>query len=199
MGKYEAKEPEKKYTPQQSLMLYLHDLIYLLTAIILIFTLIFRIVVVSGPSMFDTLMDGDYLLLLSNTFYHNPKQGDVVVLSKETYDNGTPIVKRVIATEGQSVDIDFVSGTVYVDGKELTEPYTHTPTNMQEGMKFPLTVDKGCIFVMGDNRNESKDSRDPEIGLVDTRQVLGKAIILFLPGDHRGTQKRDFGRVGVVV
>lgn len=199
MGKYEAKEPEKKYTPQQSLMLYLHDLIYLLTAIILIFTLIFRIVVVSGPSMFDTLMDGDYLLLLSNTFYHNPKQGDVVVLSKETYDSGTPIVKRVIATEGQSVDIDFVSGTVYVDGKELTEPYTHTPTNMQEGMKFPLTVDKGCIFVMGDNRNESKDSRDPEIGLVDTRQVLGKAIILFLPGDHRGTQKRDFGRVGVVV
>lgn len=199
MGKYEAKEPEKKYTPQQSLMLYLHDLIYLLTAIILIFTLIFRIVVVSGPSMFDTLMDGDYLLLLSNTFYHNPKQGDVVVLSKETYDNGTPIVKRVIATEGQSVDIDFVSGTVYVDGKELTEPYTHTPTNMQEGMKFPLTVDKGCIFVMGDNRNESKDSRDPEIGLVDTRQVLGKAIFLFLPGDHRGTQKRDFGRVGVVV
>ena len=199
MGKYEAKEPEKKYTPQQSLMLYLHDLIYLLTAIILIFTLIFRIVVVSGPSMFDTLMDGDYLLLLSNTFYHDPKQGDVVVLSKETYDNGTPIVKRVIATEGQSVDIDFVSGTVYVDGKELTEPYTHTPTNMQEGMKFPLTVDKGCIFVMGDNRNESKDSRDPEIGLVDTRQVLGKAIILFLPGDHRGTQKRDFGRVGVVV
>ena len=199
MGKYEAKEPEKKYTPQQSLMLYLHDLIYLLTAIILIFTLIFRIVVVSGPSMFDTLMDGDYLLLLSNTFYHNPKQGDVVVLSKETYDNGTPIVKRVIATEGQSVDIDFVSGTVYVDGKELTEPYTHTPTNMQEGMKFPLTVDKGCIFVMGDNRNESKDSRDPEIGLVDTRQVLGKAIILFLPGDHRGTQNRDFGRVGVVV
>ena len=199
MGKYEAKEPEKKFTAQQSLMLYLHDLIYLLTAIILIFTLIFRIVVVSGPSMFDTLMDGDYLLLLSNTFYHNPKQGDVVVLSKETYDNGTPIVKRVIATEGQSVDIDFVSGTVYVDGKELTEPYTHTPTNMQEGMKFPLTVDKGCIFVMGDNRNESKDSRDPEIGLVDTRQVLGKAIILFLPGDHRGTQKRDFGRVGVVV
>ena len=199
MGKYEAKEPEKKYTPQQSLMLYLHDLIYLLTAIILIFTLIFRIVVVSGPSMFDTLMDGDYLLLLSNTFYHNPKQGDVVVLSKETYDNGTPIVKRVIATEGQSVDIDFVSGTVYVDGKELTEPYTHTPTNMQEGMKFPLTVIEGCIFVMGDNRNESKDSRDPEIGLVDTRQVLGKAIILFLPGDHRGTQKRDFGRVGVVV
>ena len=101
MGKYEAKEPEKKYTPQQSLMLYLHDLIYLLTAIILIFTLIFRIVVVSGPSMFDTLMDGDYLLLLSNTFYHNPKQGDVVVLSKETYDNGTPIVNGLLPQKGR--------------------------------------------------------------------------------------------------
>lgn len=148
--------------------------------------------------MFDTLLDGDYLLLLSNTFYRDPQQGDVVVISKESYDNGTPIVKRVIATEGQTVDIDFTAGIVYVDGEALEEPYTQTPTNMQEGMEFPLTVDEGCIFVMGDNRNESKDSRNPEIGLVDTREVLGKAIFLFLPGDHKGTEKRDFGRVGTV-
>ena len=198
MGKFEKKEPEKKYTPQQSLMLYLHDLIYLLMAIILIFTLIFRIVVVSGPSMYDTLLDGDYLLLLSNTFYREPKQGDVVVISMDSYDNGTPIVKRVIATEGQTVDIDFSAGVVYVDGQALDEPYTYTPTNLQEGMEFPKTVEEGCLFVMGDNRNESKDSRNPEIGLVDTREVLGKAIVLILPGDHGRTEERDLGRIGLI-
>ena len=198
MGKYLRKKSDVQYTPQQSLMMYLHDLIYLLTVIILLFTLIFRIVIVSGPSMYNTLLDGDYLILLGNAFYRNPEKGDVVVISKDSYDNGTPIVKRVIATEGQIVDIDFSAGIVYVDGTALEEPYTHTPTNMQEGMVFPLIVEEGCIFVMGDNRNESKDSRNPEIGLVDTREILGKAIFLFLPGDHWGNEKRDFGRVGFV-
>ena len=189
---------ERKYTPQQNLMLYLHDLIFLMTVIIILFTLIFRIVVVSGPSMYDTLMDGDYLLLLSNSFYRSPKEGDIVVVSKQSYDDGTPIVKRVIATEGQKVDIDFEAGIVYVDDVALDEPYTYTPTNLAEGISFPLTVEEGCIFVMGDNRNESKDSRNPEIGLVDTREVLGKAIFLFLPGSHKGTVNPDFGRIGVV-
>lgn len=189
---------EKKYTPQQNLMLYLHDLIFLLTIIIILFTLIFRIVVVSGPSMYDTLVDGDYLLLLSNSFYRTPRQGDIVVVSKKSYDGGTPIVKRVIATEGQKVDIDFDAGIVYVDGVALDEPYTYTPTNLAEGISFPLTVDDGCIFVMGDNRNESKDSRDPEIGLVDIREVLGKAFFLFLPGSDKGTVNPDFSRIGFV-
>lgn len=196
-GNVLAKDLKKTtYTAQQNLVLYLHDLIYLLAVIILIFTLVFRIVIVSGPSMYDTLLNGDYLLLLSNTFYRNPEQGDIVVISKKSYDNGTPIVKRVIATEGQTVDIDFETGVVYVDGIELDEPYVQTPTNLQEGTRFPLTVEKGCVFLMGDNRNESKDSRSPEIGQVDTREILGKAIFLFLPGNHWNTESRDFGRIG---
>ena len=198
MGKYEKQEPEKKYTPQQNVLLHIQDLIYVLTAMILIFSLLFRVVVVSGPSMYRTLVDGDYLLLLSNTLYHNPKQGDVVVVSKDSYDDGTPLVKRVIATENQKVDIDFEHGIVYVDGQALDEPYIYSPTTLKEGVQFPLVVEEGCIFVLGDNRMDSKDSRSPEIGLIDTREVLGKAIFLFMPGSNKGTEKPEFGRMGVI-
>ena len=198
MGKYEKQEPEKKYTPQQNVLLHIQDLIYVLTAMILIFSLLFRVVVVSGPSMYRTLVDGDYLLLLSNTLYHNPKQGDVVVVSKDSYDDGTPLVKRVIATENQKVDIDFEHGIVYVDGQALDEPYIYSPTTLKEGVQFPLVVEEGCIFVLGDNRMDSKDSRSPEIGLIDTREVLGKAIFLFMPGSNNGTEKPEFGRIGVI-
>ena len=189
---------------QGTVLMYLHDFAYLLAGLILTFLLLFRVVVVSGTSMNNTLLDGDYLLLLSNTFYHDPQYGDIIVASKESFDNGAPIVKRVIATEGQVVDIDFVKGIVYVDGVALDEPYTMTPTNVQEGVSFPLTVEEGCLFVMGDNRNGSKDSRHPEIGLVDKREVLGKVFFLFIPGtngtDANGNpnQPKDYGRIGVV-
>ena len=131
MEQPERNQTEEKNTPQQNLMLYLHDLVYLLAAIIVAFSLLFRVVVVSGPSMYHTLVDGDYLILLSNTLYRSVKAGDVVVVSKQSFENGTPIVKRVIATEGQTVDIDFDAGTVSVDGVVLDEPYTNTPTNRQ--------------------------------------------------------------------
>lgn len=183
---------------QSTVLMYLHDLVYLLAGLILVFLLLFRVVVVSGTSMNRTLLDGDYLLLLSSTFYHNPQYGDIIVASKESFDDGAPIVKRVIATEGQVVDIDFRAGIVYVDGIPLDEPYTLTGTNAEEGMAFPLTVDEGCLFVMGDNRNGSKDSRHPEIGLVDKREVLGKVFFLFVPGTNGGLEKQDFNRVGVV-
>ena len=181
-----------------SLLTYLHDLVYLLGVVILILLLLFRVVVVSGPSMNSTLIDGDYLILLNNTFYRDPKPGDIIVASKESYDNGTPIVKRIIATEGQTVDIDFAAGIVFVDGKQLVEEYTYTPTNQYEGVDFPLTVAQGCVFVMGDNRNVSKDSRNPEIGLIDTREILGKAIFLVLPGTANGTIARQYYRIGVL-
>ena len=183
---------------QKTVLMYLHDLVYLLAGLILVFLLLFRVVVVSGTSMNDTLLDGDYLLLLSSTFYRNPQYGDIIVASKDSYDNGAPIVKRVIATEGQVVDIDFDKGIVYVDGKALDEPYTRTTTNTSEGVEFPLTVKEGCLFVMGDNRNGSKDSRHPEIGLVDKREVLGKVFFLFLPGTNYGEFPQDFGRIGVI-
>lgn len=183
---------------KKTVLAYLHDIILYLTVIVLLLLLVFRVVVVSGTSMNMTLLDGDYLLLISNILYPSPQRGDIVVVSKESFDDGAPIVKRVIATEGQTVDIDFEAGIVYVDGLALDEPYTFTPTNLNGGMNFPLTVEEGCIFVMGDNRNGSRDSRFPEIGLVDEREVLGKAILLFLPGTNRNTVARDFGRIGVI-
>ena len=198
MKKQDKKEPEKKLTPAQNLVLYLHDLLWMLAVIMVAFLVFFRIIVVSGPSMKQTLLDGDYLLLISNLFYHDPKQGDVVVVSKRSYDDGKPIVKRVIATQGQIVDMDFENGIVYVDGLPLEEDYVNTPTNLDEGTVFPQIVEEGCVFVMGDNRNNSKDSRSPEIGQVDTRQILGKVALLLFPGTDHGTQARDTQRIGTV-
>lgn len=194
----EKKPVKKTSSPGETLMEYLHDLVYIFAAVILLCLVCLRVVVVSGPSMYDTLVDGDYLLLMNNTFYREPQQGDIIVAGKQGFDDGVPFVKRVIATEGQVVDIDFKSGIVYVDGKPLEEEYTYTPTNISEGVEFPLEVEPGHVFVMGDNRNKSKDSRDPEIGLVDTREILGKVIFLFMPGTNGGKQEPDFSRIGVL-
>ena len=190
---------------QNAVILYFHDLAYLLVGILLVLLLVFRVVVVSGPSMNQTLVDGDYLLLLSNVFYGTPKQGDIIVASKGNFKNGEPIIKRVIATEGQWVDIDFNAGIVYVSDDPLQlrdhpldEPYTNTPTNLDERVQFPLQVEEGCLFVMGDNRNSSKDSRSPDIGLIDCREILGKAIFLAFPGNSAGSIVRDYKRIGVV-
>ena len=196
-----SSKPSRKLSWQQNVVLYFHDLAYLLAAIMLIFVLLFRIVIVDGTSMNQTLLHGDYLLLLGNLFYQEPEYGDIVVISKDSFDDGAPIVKRVIATEGQTVDIDFDSGVVYVDGVALDEPYTNTPTNTNGGTTFPLTVDEGCIFVMGDNRNKSKDSRYLEIGQIDAREVLGKAIFLIFPGDPdgpTGPESPDMSRIGAL-
>ena len=189
---------EKKNGLQQNLLLYLHDLVYMLAVIIVAFLLVFRLVVVSGSSMYSTLWDGDWMLVLSNTLYREPEYGDIVVVCKDSFNDGEPIIKRVIATEGQTVDIDFVSGTVFVDGKMLDEDYTFTPTNRNSGMEFPLTVEAGCVFALGDNRNDSLDSRYPAIGQIDKREILGKALFLFYPGTNEGNSTRDFDRIGAV-
>lgn len=195
----EKKKETPKYTWQQNLTLYLHDIVYMLVIVMVLLMLFFRIIVVDGPSMENTLLNGDYMLLVSNLFYKNPQYGDVVVVSKQAYDNGKPIVKRVIATEGQVVDIDFEAGIVYVDGTALDEPYTKTLTTLKEGNTFPQTVEPGCVFIMGDNRNNSKDSRSVSIGQVDKREVLGKAFFILFPGTGmRDSQQRDFGRIGAL-
>ena len=196
--KREQEAEKTQLTWKQNVMMYLHDAVYLLTVVMILFLLVFRIIIVSGDSMRKTLVDGDYLLLLNNVFYHEPKQGDVIVISKKSFDNGAAIVKRVIATEGQTVDIDFENGIVYVDGEALAEPYTNNPTNHTLGTRFPLTVAENCIFVLGDNRAVSRDSRDPAIGQVDKREVLGKALFLFLPGTDKDRTDRDYDRIGAV-
>ena len=196
----EEKTKKKKLTAAQSFFKDARDVLVIVCAFMLVYVLFFRTVVVDGSSMFDTLAHGDYLLILNNLVYQEPKAGDIIVASKDSFRGGACIIKRVIATEGQEVDIDFDSGTVYVDGKPLDEPYVFSPTNRPEGMKFPLIVDAGCIFVMGDNRMESMDSRDPAIGLIDKREVLGRALVLLWPGTGKGEYVTDFdlGRIGVI-
>ena len=192
----DKKKPELNW--KQTVMTYVHDLVYMLMAILLIFLLFFRIVVVSGQSMYPTLLDGDYVLLLNNLFYRQPQQGDIVVISKDSFDNGNAIVKRVIATQGQTVDIDFESGVVYVDGQALEETYINSPTYNEEGTVFPLEVAENCIFVLGDNRGVSLDSRHPKIGQIDKREVLGKVFFLMLPGTNYGELPRETDRIGVI-
>ena len=196
-NQFEKKEEEKSGI-KQSILDYLHDVIYILSAVVLLCLLCFRVVVVNGSSMYNTLIDGDYLLLISNTFYRDPQPGDIVVASIDSFDNGKPIVKRVIATEGQFVDIDFEAGIVYVDGVALEENYTYTKTTTQEGVSFPLRVEENHVFLMGDNRKESRDSRYPAIGQVDERELLGKAVFLFMPGTNKGNDPFDITRIGVL-
>ena len=190
------KKAEEKGGVRESILDYLHDLIYILAVVMLLCLLCFRIVVVNGSSMYNTLIDGDYLLLISNTFYRDPQPGDIVVASIDSFDDGAPIVKRIIATEGQIVDIDFEAGIVYVDGVALEEDYTYTKTTTQEGVSFPLRVEEGHVFLMGDNRESSRDSRYPGIGQVDRRELLGKAVFLLLPGTNRGHDSFDISRIG---
>ncbi len=197
MASREEKKEEKQDW-KKGTVLYLHDLIYMLMAILILFLLVFRVIVVSGDSMKRTLLDGDYLLLLNNTFYHEPEYGDIVVISKDSFDNGSPIVKRVIATEGQTVDIDFTEGVVYVDDIPLQEPYINNLTINSEGVSFPIIVEENNVFVLGDNRQVSKDSRSPEIGQIDKREILGKAIYLMIPGDDHGEDQMDYDRTGVI-
>ena len=190
------KEVQKK---EDNLFLsYLHDFAFLIAGVLLIFSFLFRVVVVSGPSMNATLVDGDWLILVGNVLYKEPKPGDIIVASKDAFDNGAPIIKRVIATEGQTVNIDFTAGVVYVDNVALTEEYTLCPTFLYEGIDFPVTVKEGCVFVLGDNRGDSKDSRSPEIGQIDKREILGKAVFLVVPGNNGGRTQRRFDRIGVL-
>ena len=198
IGKYEKRKPAgtpKRRSRRQQFVKDM-DAIHIVALILAVYILFFRIVVVVGPSMYDTLIQGDRVVLLSSLVYNDPKQGDIIVCSKESFDDGAAFVKRVIAIEGQTVDIDFDAGVVYVDGTALDEPYIHTPTTRAEGIEFPLTVDKGHVFVMGDNRDRSTDSRSPIIGLVDERQIVGKAIFILSPGNNGGKESPRYDRIG---
>jgi signal peptidase I len=197
--KQKQEQEEVKLSWPQRIVTDFHDLVHVLAVFMFIYILLFRVVVVVGPSMYNTLLDGDRLVLISNVLYRNPKQGDIIVASKESFRDGECIIKRIVATEGQTVDIDFQLGVVYVDGVALQEDYTYTMTNMDEGMKFPVTVPEGCVFAMGDNRNSSLDSRNPQIGFIDEREILGKAVFLMMPGTHGDTEKAQYDRIGFEV
>ena len=196
----EELELDPMYTPEtraQSFRLavysWLQPLLFALVFLILLSTFAGRIIGVDGSSMFPTLHDHDMLVLQSLAY--KPAQGDIVVLTQRSFSD-KPIVKRVIATEGQTVDIDFDAGVVRVDGTALTEPYIREDTHLDLGTEYPFTVPEGCVFLMGDNRNESRDSREPPLGAVDTRCVIGRAVFLLLPGMTEDLGMREWDRIG---
>ena len=137
-------------------------LVSAIIAVTFIFTFLFKISSVNGPSMLDSFHNGDRVFITAAGY--QPKYGNEV------------LIKRIIAVGGQTVDVDATAGTVTVDGKVLYEPYIREQTLTQGNMNFPLTVPEGYVFVMGDNRNHSTDSRYKSIGLIDERYIMGKAF-----------------------
>lgn len=192
--KKEEDQPEPMYRPQGAaqsftagLYSWLQPILFALAVLFVVSTFFGRLIGVEGSSMVPTLHNGDMLLLQS--IGYTPTAGDVVVLAEESFRDGEPIVKRVIATAGQRVDIDYDAHTVSVDGQVLSEPYLDPNDPMvakANAVNNHLTVPAGHIFVMGDNRNNSTDSRYAEVGMVDQRCVIGKAVWSLMP----------FGRIG---
>lgn len=158
---------------------WLESCIFAVVVILLIFTFLFRSATVSGSSMVPTLHDGERLIL-RQIGYNDPQYGDIIVVDR-TQHGEPPIIKRVIGREGDEIDINFQTGDVRRNGELLDEPYINEPTVTQRDVEFPVVIPEGCLFVMGDNRNNSADSRMTEIGMIDLRRVMGKAIFRFLP------------------
>ena len=196
-------EQEKQTAKGRDLYEWVQSLVGSVLVVVAIFTFVIRMMGVDGHSMLNTLQHGDRLLVVNSMLYHDYKYGDIVILRKDGVFDDDPIVKRVIAVEGQTVDIDFAEGIVYVDGEALEEDYIREPTYTAEGTEFPLTVPEGSIFVMGDNRNHSEDSRFSDVGCVKKEAVLGKVLLVIFPGRQTNelgavTGGRDWHRFGAV-
>lgn len=178
---------EEKRLPYDEWFYWLQTMVTAIVCIVLAFTFLGRITRVVGHSMDPTLSEGELLLVWS--LGYEPKAGDIVVCNKTTQEtasilHGDAIVKRVIATQGQSVDIDYTLGVVYVDGQPLEEDYIleemYLP-NHPDMQQTHFQVPEGSVFLMGDNRNGSTDSRHQLLGPVNNAYLLGKAVFVFFP------------------
>lgn len=169
-----TKKDKKERTLKEKLIISFYENVSMIAvgavAVMLIFTFGFRVSGIEGTSMLPTLEDGDRVVLTA--FDGNPKRGQVII-SVQPNAFGKPVVKRIIATENQTVDIDFTEGKVYVDGILLSEPYINNLTINSDDVAFPVTVPEGHVFVMGDNRQGSTDSRSTKIGFIDENYILG--------------------------
>lgn len=175
------KENDEKVSLLQEILGWVEPIIISIIIVGLIFTFVGRLVNVDGLSMYPTLDNNDKLIVTK--LYRELENGDIVVLKQ---NNGEALVKRIIAIEGQTIDINFDNGEVFVDNKLITEEYINEPTYLAEDFKGPVTIPKGCVFVMGDNRNASKDSRDISIGMVNVKNIVGKVVFRVFPFDRIG-------------
>ena len=182
------KEAYEKLPPDQKLRKDLYDwimsMLIALVACLALFVFCVHIIDVSGSSMVPTLHNEDKMFV-SNLLY-KPEVGDIIVFKTDTYDPNKALVKRVIAVEGQTVNIDFDNGIVYIDGVPIQEDYIAEVTHNKLDFIGPKKVPEGCVFVMGDNRNQSTDSRKAEIGMVDNRMILGRAYAIIFPLEKLG-------------
>lgn len=189
MAEKEKEQEEKILTEEfrPSLFVFeaVNSLMVALICVVLLLTFVIRQVTVSGESMTDTLKDGDRLFITN--FAYTPQYGDIVIISHgEHY--AEPIIKRVIATEGQSLKINYDTGEVSVDGVVLDEPYIKGRTfEIDDPLNIPDKIPEGYIFVMGDNREGSLDSRSKTIGLIPVDNILGKAQIRIFPPESFGS------------
>ena len=170
----------------QGLLEWYEALISAALVLVLVFSFFFRIIQVDGSSMVPTLVNGDKLIVWGAGY--TPQRGDVVIVDSYT-SYGKPLVKRVIAKGGDTVSIDYATGTVAVNGEVLQEDYIAEPTYLGYDVTFPYTVPEGTVFVMGDNRNQSLDSRSTYVGCIDERDILGRVLLCFMPFTDFGVVK----------
>ena len=177
---------QKSYRTAKNLFGWVESLVFAVVILVVVNSFLFRTTVVDGSSMVPTLHEGEYLVV-SDLLYDVPEKGDIITFYAAHYWDAV-LVKRVIANEGDIVDIDKVTGNVSVNGEVLNEPYIAERIRFQDDVEMPYEVPEGTVFVMGDNRNGSTDSRNTTVGPVKYESIIGKVLFRIFP----------FNKIGIV-